>query len=106
MSFRKDSESEGECHVIVEKEIKEPDRYQVLMLNDDYTSMDFVVSVLRTVFYKTHEDATAIMLSVHEKGFGLCGVYTLEIAESKVSRVHSMARAASFPLKCRLEKIC
>ena len=90
---------------VTKKKIKEPDRYHVLLLNDDYTTMDFVVSILQKVFHKTQEEATAIMLSVHKNGLGLCGVYTQEVAESKVTRVHFMARAANFPLKCLMEKI-
>lgn len=89
---------------IVKKKIKEPDRYVVLLHNDDYTSMDFVVGVLCDIFYKTPEEATAIMLAVHQQGIGQCGVYTHEIAETKVALVRRRARAAGFPLRCTMEK--
>ena len=105
MSFIPDNQTGGESRVIVEKKLKEPDRYRVLLHNDDYTSMEFVVSVLCGIFHKTAEEATAIMLAVHQRGVGQCGVYTLEIAEAKVRRVHNTARAAGYPLKCTMEKI-
>ena len=66
--------------------------------------MDFVVKVLRTVFHKNQEEATAIMLAVHRQGIGLCGIYTREVAEARVARVQSAARVAGFPLKCTMEK--
>ena len=89
---------------IVKKKVKEPDRYVVLLHNDDYTSMDFVVGVLCDIFHKTPEEATAIMLAVHQQGIGQCGVYTHEIAETKVALVRRRARAAGFPLRCTMEK--
>lgn len=84
-------------------ELEEPPMYRVLLLNDDYTPMDFVVDVLRTVFHKSPAEAERIMLSVHEKGSGLCGIYTFETAETKVSRVRSKAKSAGFPLRCAME---
>ncbi|MBE6441626.1 MAG: ATP-dependent Clp protease adapter ClpS [Desulfovibrio desulfuricans] len=105
MSFCNDNETDGDSRVIVEKKLREPDRYRVLLHNDDYTSMEFVVSVLCNVFHKTAEEATAIMLTVHRSGVGLCGVYTQEVAEGKVRRVRNLARAAGFPLKCTMEKV-
>ena len=105
MSFTPDNETSGDSRVIVEKKLKEPDRYRVLLHNDDYTSMEFVVSVLCGIFHKTTEEATAIMLAVHQNGVGQCGVFTREIAEAKVRRVHNTARAAGVPLKCSMEKI-
>ncbi|MDI6795972.1 MAG: ATP-dependent Clp protease adapter ClpS [Desulfatibacillaceae bacterium] len=80
-----------------------PSMYKVLLHNDDYTSMDFVVHVLERVFKKAHDEAVQIMWSVHLKGMGLCGVYTREIAETKVATVHQLARRSGFPLKCSLE---
>lgn len=105
MSSFKQGRDDGESQVIVEKKLKEPDRYRVLLHNDDYTSMDFVVAVLCSIFNKTTQEATAIMLNVHQQGVGQCGVYTHEVAETKMKRVHQAARAAGFPLKCTMEKI-
>ena len=105
MSSFKQGRNDGESQVIVEKKLKEPDRYRVLLHNDDYTSRDFVVAVLCSIFNKTTQEATAIMLNVHQQGVGQCGVYTHEVAETKVKRVHQAARAAGFPLKCTMEKI-
>ncbi len=81
-----------------------PPLYRVFLLNDDYTSMEFVVEVLQAVFHKAPPEATAIMLHVHRRGKGLCGVYTLEIAETKTEKVHALAKEAGFPLRCDLER--
>jgi ATP-dependent Clp protease adaptor protein ClpS len=105
MSFTNENQTSGDIRVIVEKKLKEPDRYRVLLHNDDYTSMEFVVSVLCGIFHKTTEEATAIMLAVHQHGVGQCGVFTHEVAEAKVRRVHNAARAAGYPLKCTMEKV-
>ena len=78
--------------------------YRVLLHNDDYTTMAFVVEILVHIFHKTIEDATRIMLNVHENGIGVCGVYTFEVAETKVETVHGLAREHGFPLKCSMEK--
>ncbi|MDR2576244.1 MAG: ATP-dependent Clp protease adapter ClpS [Treponema sp.] len=86
----------------VEK-IKEPEHYRVILLNDDYTTMDFVVMVLVVIFHKALEDATRIMLDVHNKGKGIVGRYTWDIAVTKVELVHAMARENEFPLKCIVE---
>jgi ATP-dependent Clp protease adaptor protein ClpS len=87
-----------------DKKVKEPSMYKVLLLNDDYTTMDFVVEVLRFVFHKSVEDATQIMLNVHHNGVGLCGVYPFEVAETKVNTVNALARERGFPLKCTMER--
>lgn len=78
--------------------------YKVLLLNDDYTPMEFVVHVLERFFSKSHEEATQIMLHVHRKGVGICGVYPYEIAETKVTQVIDLARKHQHPLQCTLEK--
>ncbi len=83
---------------------KRPSMYKVLMLNDDYTPMEFVVHVLERFFYKGREEATQIMFNVHRKGVGLCGVYTYEVAETKVTQVMDFARQHQHPLQCTLEK--
>jgi|MudIll2142460700_1097286.scaffolds.fasta_scaffold128655_2 ATP-dependent Clp protease adaptor protein ClpS len=85
-------------------EIKKPPLYRVFLLNDDYTTMDFVVHVLQGVFHKSSVEATQIMLHVHKNGKGLAGIYTKEIAETKVGTVHKLAREQEFPLKCSMEK--
>lgn len=82
-----------------------PSMYQVLMHNDDYTTMDFVVEVLEKVFRKSVTEANQIMLNIHHKGHGVCGIYPFEVAETKISQVHSLARNTGFPLKCSLEKV-
>lgn len=84
--------------------VKKPSMYKVLMLNDDYTPMEFVVHILERFFDKTVEEATEIMLNVHNQGVGLCGVYTFEVAETKVGQVLSLARRAQHPLQCTLER--
>lgn len=86
------------------EEVKCPSLYKVFLLNDDYTTMDFVVQVLETVFRKAPAEAVQIMLHVHKKGSGLCGVYTRDIAETKVASVQKLARGKGFPLMCTMEK--
>lgn len=84
--------------------LQEPKMYRVILHNDHYTTMDFVVEVLMRVFHKPAAEAVKIMLDVHKRGRGVCGVYTYDIASSKVSQVHLMARNREFPLKCSLEE--
>lgn len=96
-------EESGEVLTRKEEKTKEPPMYKVILLNDDYTTMEFVVLVLQSVFNKSGSDAQAIMLSVHQKGSGVAGIYTKEIAETKVSIVHQLARQNEFPLKCEME---
>ena len=83
---------------------KKPALYKVLMLNDDYTPMEFVVHVLEKFFSKTRQEATEIMLHVHRRGVGVCGVFTYEVAETKVNQVTEFARRNQHPLRCTLEK--
>lgn len=90
--------------VKVRPKTKKPSMYRVLLLNDDYTPMEFVVHVLERFFSKSREAATEIMLHVHHRGVGVCGVYTYEIAETKVSQVIDFARRHQHPLQCTMEK--
>jgi ATP-dependent Clp protease adaptor protein ClpS len=83
---------------------RKPAMYKVLLLNDDFTPMDFVVHILEKFFSKTRAEATDIMLHVHRRGVGLCGIYTYEIAETKVTQVMDYARAHEQPLQCTMEK--
>ena len=87
------------------KKLKKPSLYKVVMLNDDYTPMDFVVYLLKTFFKKNHEEASKIMLEVHNKGAAICGIFTFEIAETKILKVINTSRNNGFPLLCILEKI-
>ena len=85
-------------------EVQEPRQYRVLLHNDDYTTMEFVVQVLETVFNKSPLEATRIMMSVHRTGIGQCGVYVMQVAETKVAMVQHLAREHGFPLKCSMEE--
>lgn len=88
----------------LDSKLERPKMYRVLLLNDDYTTMDFVVEVLITVFHKEISEATRIMLDVHEKGKGIVGVYTYDIASTKVAQVEEMASQREFPLKAAMEE--
>lgn len=88
----------------VKPRTKKPAMYKVVLLNDDYTPMEFVVVVLERFFGKSQEEATQIMLHVHRRGIGICGVYAYEIAETKVTQVIDFARKNEHPLQCMLEK--
>ncbi len=81
-----------------------PPFYKVLLLNDDYTPMDFVVLVLKQVFHKLHDDAIQVMLEVHNSGAGICGIFTRDVAETKVDQVVAIARKSEHPLQCVMEK--
>jgi len=83
---------------------KRPSMFKVILLNDDYTPMEFVVELLKSVFHKPHAEATKIMLWVHQNGMGVAGVYPFEIAETKVHAAEELAREAQYPLKCVMEK--
>lgn len=86
------------------QEIREPKLYRVILHNDDYTTMDFVIQVLVSVFHKQAPEAAKIMMDVHKKGKGACGIFTYDIAATKVALVYQMARKHEFPLKCSLEE--
>jgi len=99
-----DPETHGNVVTKTREKTEKPSMYKVLLLNDDYTPMEFVVHVLERFFGKSQEDATRIMLHVHTRGVGICGVYTYEIAETKVAQVVDFARQHQHPLQCTMEK--
>ena len=101
-----DGDEDGRTGIVTKTKpkTKKPSLYKVLLLNDDYTPMEFVVLVLQRFFGKGHEDATRIMLHVHHKGVGICGVYTYEVAETKVTLVMDFSRQHGHPLQCTMEK--
>jgi ATP-dependent Clp protease adaptor protein ClpS len=104
---RKVPRQESDSETIVEERIKvkKPKMFKVLLVNDDYTTMDFVVSILETVFRKSPAEAVRIMLQVHKRGAGLCGIYSKQIAEAKIQLVHEKARAEGYPLRCTMEEV-
>ncbi len=102
--FSVEEESDSGVATTVESKIKRPPLYKVLLHNDDYTTMEFVVHVLQSVFGMKNEESQMIMFKVHSEGFGVCGVYTFEIAETKVATVMQMAREQGHPLKCTYEE--
>ena len=91
--------------ILLEDELKEPRKFRVLMHNDDYTTMDFVIMILVDVFRKTTQQATQIMLSIQEKGVGECGIFTAEVAETKIAIVRGRAKEAGYPLRCSMEEV-
>ena len=99
-----DSEIEEGVGSQTDIDVEEPPMYKVMLLNDDYTTMEFVVEVLEYVFQKSPEEAIQIMLNVHRSGVGVCGIYPSEIAETKVDTVLTLARENGFPLKCIMER--
>ena len=94
---------EGETITGIEVEITEPPMFKVLLYNDDYTTREFVVQILHTVFHRDEQDAIRIMLHVHHNGVGVAGVFTREVAETKIQRVERMAREQEFPLRLTME---
>ena len=96
----------GDTRLLIrdEEELKEPREYVVVLLNDNYTTKDFVVEILIVIFHKKPEEANRIMHSVHHRGRGVVGVYTWDIAQTKVNQVHSMAKQYEYPLKCIVEE--
>ena len=97
--------SESGTKLISREKIREPQKGMVILINDDYTTMEFVVSILIGIFHKDAREADNIMWSVHKNGRGECGLYPLDIAETKVNHVHALARKAGFPLRCVIELI-
>ena len=105
--FIKNTDQDNEVLIkkSTKKKLKRPSLYKVIMLNDDFTPMDFVVYLLKTFFQKNHNEASKIMLEIHNKGSGICGIFTYEIAETKILKVVNTSRDNGFPLLCTLEKI-
>jgi ATP-dependent Clp protease adaptor protein ClpS len=99
-----DSDTVVERRTRTKSKTARPPMYKVVLLNDDYTPMEFVVELLKIVFHKEHPDAVRIMLHVHQNGMGVCGVFPFEVAETKVRTVEELAREAQYPLKCTMEK--
>lgn len=98
------TEREEGTSVLERRKVARPPLFKVFLLNDDYTTMEFVVHVLETIFHKSAVEATQIMLHVHRNGMGLAGVYPRDIAETKIEAVHAVSREHSFPLRCAMEK--
>ncbi len=84
--------------------LEKPKMFKVILINDHYTTMDFVIEVLMTIFHKSAAEATSLMLDVHKRGFGIAGVYTFDIALTKINEVHALAKEREFPLKCSHEE--
>ena len=106
MTTRKDPKDDNATGIATKTRArtKKPSMYKVLLLNDDYTPMEFVVHVLERFFSRGRDDATRIMLHVHQRGMGICGVYTFEVAETKVAQVIDFSRQNEHPLQCTMEK--
>lgn len=99
-----DKKSDGGVLTEKKQQVQEPSLYKVLLHNDDYTTMEFVIMVLESIFHKSTGEATKIMLNVHQQGIGIAGIYTREIADTKIHIVHDLARKNEFPLKCSMER--
>lgn len=96
--------AKGDVKVKKKTKLKKPDMYMVIMMNDDYTTMEFVIEVLIKIFRKDPPNAQRIMMEIHLKGAGEVGTYTYDIAQSKIQQVHQYAREREYPLRCRMEK--
>ena len=107
MATKRHQDSDSDTGVVTEtrkkEKLKKPQLYKVLFHNDSYTTMEFVVAVLREVFHRSESDAVAVMLNIHRTGFGVAGVYTYEIAETKVQTTEKLAREHEFPLRLTVE---
>ena len=99
------SEKKGSTATRERNKVQEPSLYKVLLHNDDYTSMEFVIAILEKVFRKSTSEATKVMMNVHQEGIGIAGIYTREICETKAVLVHDLARQAEYPLRCSVEKV-
>lgn len=97
------TESEESIAVAEKQKVEPPKMFKVMLHNDDYTTMEFVIHVLQRFFAKNYEESHSIMLNVHEKGVGICGIYTCEVAESKSSKVNRYSKSKGHPLKCSYE---
>ena len=103
MSSETEKDEQSGVATARKEKLQTPRMYKVLMHNDDYTTMEFVILVLQKFFQKNYDDAQSIMLAVHQRGFGVCGVYTFEVAESKTAKVMKYAKDNGHPLKCSIE---
>ncbi|MBU1139403.1 MAG: ATP-dependent Clp protease adapter ClpS [Proteobacteria bacterium] len=99
------SDKKGSVATRDRTQVREPSLYKVLLHNDDYTSMEFVIAILENVFGKNTSDASKIMMNVHQEGVGVAGIYTREICETKVAIVHELARQSEYPLRCSIEQV-
>jgi ATP-dependent Clp protease adaptor protein ClpS len=95
---------DGDLQIKDQTELQPPQMFRVILHNDHFTTMEFVVDILEKIFHKNAREATRVMLDVHRGGSGICGVYSYDIARTKVSQVHALARAQEFPLKCTFEE--
>ena len=99
-----DPQREGGIATQTRRKVSRPERFKVLLYNDDYTPMEFVVQILENLFYKGPSESTQIMLQIHNSGHGVAGVYVLEVAETKIAAVHSQAERPGYPLRAGVEK--
>lgn len=99
------SDKKGSTATRKRSKVREPSLYKVLLHNDDYTSMEFVIAILERVFRKNTSEATKVMMNVHQEGIGIAGIFTREICETKAAIVHDLARQNEYPLRCSVEKV-
>lgn len=105
MSEPRRPDGHGQLKEKTKKKVSEPKKYRVVLHNDDYTPMEFVVEVLKTIYHKSPVEAHAIMLNVHKRGRGIVGLYPYDIGATKVEQTRRMAKGSGFPLKCTLEEV-
>jgi len=104
MGTKRDRSTQSDTAVQERTRVEKPKMYRVILLNDDFTTMEFVVVILECVFFKTPAEATQIMLQVHKNGRGVAGIFSKQIAEAKIEQVHQMAEREGFPLRCVMEE--